>query len=170
LIRAIGDVLLLGELIGMRVHPDLLVNPISGESVKILRRPLQDGESVEVLIELAEVGSGPGPHLHPSQTERFQVVRGLLEMTIGENHVTAVVGDEIVVPAGTTHHFRALEAGTQLHTDIQPGAGFEVALEDVFELFDRGHVGPDGIADPAAFNACFVRHQHVMVSARPRQS
>ncbi len=50
----------------------------------------------------------------------------------------------------------------------EPGHGFEEALEDVFALFDDGVLGPAGVTDPAAFPACFARHERVMVSLRGR--
>jgi mannose-6-phosphate isomerase-like protein (cupin superfamily) len=98
----------------------------------------------------------------------FRVVRGRVQVLVGEDTVTADAGQEVIVPAGTAHSFRALEAGTQLRLRVTPGHGFEAALEDVFELLDQGQLGPDGPVDLAVWNACFERHKQVMVSARNR--
>lgn len=152
----------------MRTGPDALECPLSGEHVEMLRRPDDRGEQAECLITLAYVGSGPGPHLHPEQVEQFRVVRGCVQVLIGADTVTADAGQDVLVPAGTAHSFRALEAGTQLQVRVTPGHGFEAALEDVFELLDQGQLGPDGPIDPAVWNACFERHKQVMVSARNR--
>ena len=133
-----------------------------------MRRPDDHGEQAECLITLADVGSGPGPHLHPEQVEQFRVVRGRVQVLVGADTVTADAGQDVVVPAGTAHSFRALEAGTQLRLRLRvtPGHGFEAALEDVFELLDQGQLGPDGPVDPAVWNACSERHKQVMASAR----
>jgi mannose-6-phosphate isomerase-like protein (cupin superfamily) len=152
----------------MRTGPDVLECSLSGEHVEILRQPDHHGEQAECLITLAGVGSGPGPHLHPEQVEQFRVVRGRVQVVVGADTVTADAGQDGIVPAGTAHSFRALEAGTQLRLRITPGHGFEGALEDVFELLDQGQLGPDGPVDPAVWNACFERHKQVMVSARNR--
>lgn len=152
----------------MRIGPDELECPLSGEHVEILRRPDEHGEQAECLITLAAVGSGPGPHLHPEQVEQFRVVRGRVQVVAGTDTITAEAGQDVTVPAGTTHSFRALETGTQLRLRVMPGHGFEAALEDVFDLLDQGQLGPDGPLDPAAWNACFERHKHVMISARSR--
>ncbi|MDQ2813342.1 MAG: cupin domain-containing protein [Actinomycetota bacterium] len=152
----------------MRIGPDALECPLSGEHVKILRRPDEHGEHAEYLITLAAVGSGPGPHLHPEQVEQFRVVRGRVQVLAGADTITADIGQDVTVPPGTAHSFRALEAETQLRLRVTPGHGFEAALEDVFELLDQGQLGPDGPVDPAAWNACFEQHKQVMISARSR--
>jgi mannose-6-phosphate isomerase-like protein (cupin superfamily) len=151
----------------MRLGPDELECPFSGEHVEVLRRPDEHEEHAEFLITLAEVGSGPGPHLHPGQIEQFHVVRGRVQVLAGDNTITADAGEDVTVPVATTHSYQALEAGTQLQLRVAPGHGFEAALE-VYELLDQGQLGPDGPDGPAVWNACFERHKHVMVSGRTR--
>jgi mannose-6-phosphate isomerase-like protein (cupin superfamily) len=150
----------------MRLRPDALECPVTGEHVEVLRRPDGHVEHAEFLITLADVGSGPGPHLHPEQVEQFHVVRGRVQVLVGEDTITADQGEHVTVPAGTAHSFRALEAGTQLQLRVTPGHGFEAALEDVFELIDQGQLGPDGPVNPTVWDACFARHKQVMVSMR----
>jgi len=143
----------------MRLGPDALACPASGEHVEILRRPDDHEQHAEFLITLADVGSGPGPHLHPEQIEQFHVVRGRVQVLIGDDTITADAGQDVTVAAATTHSYRALEAGTQLQLRVRPGYGFEAALEDVY-----------GPVNPAVWNACFERHKEVMVSMRSRPS
>lgn len=61
-----------------------------------------------------------------------------------------------------------MESGTQLLIRVTPGHGFESALEEVYELFDRATVRAGVINDVAAFEACLERHKNVMVSLRNR--
>jgi len=77
----------------MRSGPDDLLCPLSGESMQILHRPDENGEHAEFLITLADVGSGPGPHLHPSQVEYFRVVRGSVQVRLGDDTVRADAGE-----------------------------------------------------------------------------
>jgi len=154
----------------MRSGPDDLLCPLSGESMQILHRPDENSEHAEFLITLADVGSGPGPHLHPGQVEYFRVVRGSVQVRLGDDTVRADAGEAVTVPTGTAHSFRALEAGTQLLGRLTPGHGFEAALEDVYELLDSGQLGPDGPVDPAVWEECFERHRQVMVSMRDRSA
>lgn len=142
--------------------------PANGEHVQITHRPDEDAEHAEILVTLGEIGSGPGVHLHPHQVESFQVVRGRVEVRVGDEYRSIGVGEQVAVPPGTAHRYRALESGTQLRITITPGHGFETALADVYDLLDRGVIGPDGITDRAAFDACFERHKDIMVSLRER--
>lgn len=134
--------------------------------MQILHRPDEHGEHAEFLVTLDEVGSGPAPHLHPGQVEHFRVMRGSVQVLVGDGMVSADVGVTVTVPTGTAHSFRALEAGTQLLGRLMPGHGFEAALEDVYALLDSGQLGLDGPVDPAVWNACFERHRQVLVSMR----
>lgn len=153
----------------MRLGPDALECPQVGEHVVVLQRPGDRGEPMDILITLAEVGSGPASHLHPTQVERFHVVRGSVEVRVGEELAVVGVGEEVTVPAATDHSFRALERGSQLRTLIVPGYGFEAALEDVYALFDLDQLRLEGPIDRAAVAACFAKHKDVMVSMRGKQ-
>jgi mannose-6-phosphate isomerase-like protein (cupin superfamily) len=154
----------------MRLGPNVLRCPDSGERIEILHRPSEPGQHVECLITLDCVGSGPAPHLHPAQVEQFRVVRGRVEVIVGDRTLTVGADEEITVPAATAHHFRALEAGSQLLVRISPGDGFEAALEAVYELFDHGQLALTGPRDPVAVAACFERHKHVMIGMRGRSA
>jgi quercetin dioxygenase-like cupin family protein len=154
----------------MRLGPDELRCPFSGESLQMLHRPDEDGEHAEFLVTLSDVGSGPAPHLHPSQVEHFRVIRGSVQVLVGDDVVTAGAGVTVTVPTGTAHSFRALEAGTQLLGRLTPGHGFEAALEDVYALLDSGQLGPDGPVDPVVWGACFERHRQVLVSMRSQSA
>ena len=94
------------------------------------------------------------------------MVRGRLEVVLGEQTRLVESGEEVSVPARTPHAFRALVPDTQVLTVLDPGHGFEAMLEDTYALFDDGIVGPGGIADVDAFQACLARHRDVIVSLR----
>ena len=152
----------------MRTGPDFLECPASGERVEIVRRPDEHGEHAEILVTLGVVGSGPGPHLHPEQIEHFRVVKGSVQVLVGDATVVVGAGEEVTVPPSTAHAYRAVEPDTELLIRITPGHGFESALEDVYELFDRGTIEAGVIQDTDAFDACFERHKGVMISLRNR--
>jgi mannose-6-phosphate isomerase-like protein (cupin superfamily) len=150
----------------MRIGPDVLECPASGERVEITHRPGEQGEHAEIMVTLGGVGSGPGLHLHPEQIEHFRVVRGSVQVLVGEETVLVEAGEDVTVPPSTAHSYRALEPGTQLLIRVTPGHGFESALEDVYELFDDGSIEAGVIHDMDAFQACFDRHKNVMISLR----
>jgi hypothetical protein len=96
------------------------------------------------------------------------VVRGRVQVLVGADTVTAGAGQDVIVPAGTAHSFRALEAGTQLRLRVTPGHGFEAALEDVYELLDQGQLGPDGPVDTAQCRRYAPSDTSAHVMRRPR--
>jgi len=55
----------------MRLGANILQNTVSGEYVEFTHRPENGDSRTTVRISLSQVGSGPGPHLHPTQVESF---------------------------------------------------------------------------------------------------
>jgi quercetin dioxygenase-like cupin family protein len=50
-------------------------------------------------------GGGPPPHIHRHEDETFYVVEGQCGILLGEEWITAGVGDFVNVPRGTVHRF-----------------------------------------------------------------
>jgi quercetin dioxygenase-like cupin family protein len=50
-------------------------------------------------------GGGPPPHIHRHEDETFYVVEGECGILLGEEWITADVGDFVNVPRGTVHRF-----------------------------------------------------------------
>lgn len=62
-----------------------------------------------------QAGGAPAPpHLHPDQEERFEVIEGGVRANVGGEERVLRAGDELLIPAGTTHDFGGLpgESGT----------------------------------------------------------
>lgn len=61
------------------------------------------------------------PHVHHGSDEAFCVVRGQLEVLVGDRRQTLGPGDHLVVPAGTTHTFRVVgDTGAQVFAVMTP--------------------------------------------------
>lgn len=58
---------------------------------------------IEIMMEANE--SGPPPHVHPGQRERYQVLQGELTLKLGGKRVVLGAGEEIEVPVGDSHTF-----------------------------------------------------------------
>ncbi len=48
-------------------------------------------------------------HIHPHQAEGFEVVAGRAQVLVGNEIHTLAVGDQVVVPPDTVHHWMALD-------------------------------------------------------------
>src|SRR5438552_275910 len=84
--------------------PDTLENPITGERITFLNTA-QDasGELLRIGFRLRPGGFVPNAHIHPCQSERFEVLSGTMRGRVGRRRVCLNAGEAIVVPAGVPH-------------------------------------------------------------------
>jgi quercetin dioxygenase-like cupin family protein len=127
-----------------------LENPVTGE-VLILRKTAAEtgGELVRVETLVEPDGFVAAAHVHPAQTERFNILEGTLDFRVGGETVRAREGDEIVVPPGTPHQF--WNAGTEearFLCEIRPALEFESLIETMFTLAAEGKTGKRGLPGP----------------------
>ena len=73
------------------IHPgDRLENPVTCEVLVFHRTSAQtNGDSVLVETIVRPKGFVAAAHVHPHQTERFEVIEGLLGLRIGEEQLLA---------------------------------------------------------------------------------
>jgi quercetin dioxygenase-like cupin family protein len=78
-------------------------------------------------------GGGPPPHIHRHEDETYYVVEGRVGILLGEEWITAGVGDFVNVPRGTVHRFenQGTEAMRMIVT-FTP-AGIEKFFEETLE-------------------------------------
>jgi mannose-6-phosphate isomerase-like protein (cupin superfamily) len=66
-------------------------------------------------------GDQAPPHVHHRSDEAFCVLRGRLEVLVGDTRRVLEQGDYLTVPAGTTHTFATVEAtGAQVLVVMTP--------------------------------------------------
>src|SRR5688500_14519850 len=108
-----------------------------GFRLRLLRTSAQtDGELLE--MEATYGGSAPMPpeHVHPSQSERFEVLEGQIRAIVDGEEARYTVGDVFDVPAGTPHTMGA-EGPARTRWEVRP------ALRTA-EFFERLHGGDTG--------------------------
>src|SRR3954471_24819385 len=89
-----------------------LVNPVAGTKTAFLATAASTGgEHVEIEATYPPNSTRPARHVPPSQTERFQVLAGSLEVRRGDEAFTAGVGDEFTVAPGIAHQMWAAGDG-----------------------------------------------------------
>jgi len=87
-------------------EPNLIVNPLSGEQIVILRSAADtSGEVLDWELRLAPGGRVPSSHAHPEQQETFTVLEGTMRFRVGWRRIIARPGQRVLVPPGTVHHF-----------------------------------------------------------------
>jgi quercetin dioxygenase-like cupin family protein len=129
---------------------DRLENPVTGE-VLVYRRTSEETNGEAVLVETIVRPNGfvTSAHVHPHQTERFEVISGLLGLRVGEREILAGPGDVAVVSPGTPHRFwNAGESEARFLCEVRPALQFESLIETMFSLAAEGKTNRRGLPNP----------------------
>jgi mannose-6-phosphate isomerase-like protein (cupin superfamily) len=129
---------------------DRLENPVTGE-VLVFRRTSEETAGEFVLVEtiVRPHGFVAAAHVHPHQTERFEVLAGRIGLRIGDRTLTAGPDDVAVVPPGTPHRFwNAGEEEARFLCEIRPALQFESLIETMFTLAAEGKTNAKGMPNP----------------------
>jgi hypothetical protein len=88
-------------------------------------------------------------HVHPSQEERFEVLKGSVGFKIGRKKLVAEPGQRLTVPAGTPHKFwNAGDDEAHFVCEVRPALQFEQLLEAMFALANDGKTNRKGMPNP----------------------
>ena len=87
----------------------------------------------------------PPLHVHPGQSEHFEIRGGRLRLTVGRADVVLGEGDAVTVPAGTPHTF-AVEGPepVRLLATFHPAGQLERFFAGLHRLAERGHIDARG--------------------------
>ena len=111
------------------------------------------GELLEMEGVYPPNSAEPPQHFHPSQEERFEVLKGSFHVTLDGEERTYSAGESFVVPPGASHTMRneSDEEG-RLHWEVRPA----LRTQELFEtMYGAGQEG----APPLDF-AKFLRDFH----------
>jgi mannose-6-phosphate isomerase-like protein (cupin superfamily) len=129
---------------------DRLENPVTGE-VMIFHRTTSDTDGEAVLVETIVRPNGfvAAAHMHPHQTERFEVLAGRLGLRVGTEELLAGPGDVTTVPPGTPHRFwNAGPDEARFLCEVRPALDFESLIETMFTLASEGKTNRKGMPNP----------------------
>jgi quercetin dioxygenase-like cupin family protein len=139
---------------------DRLENPVTGE-VLIFHETAADTGGAYVRFEtiVAPGGFVAAAHVHPAQTESFEVLEGLLEVRLDGEVVRAGLGETVVVPPGTPHRFRnGGDRAARFLGEIRPALSFESLIETMFTLAEEGKTNGRGL--PGMFRLAVIADAH----------
>jgi quercetin dioxygenase-like cupin family protein len=139
---------------------DTIENPITGERVTFLKTSAEtDGELVVIDTAVAPGGFVAAEHLHPYQSERFEILSGEVEFKLGGEVVVAKPGDVVIVEPGTSHQFRNLgNEEIRFRTEVRPALSFETFLQTMFGLASEGKTNKKGMPNP--FRLAVIMDEH----------
>jgi quercetin dioxygenase-like cupin family protein len=129
---------------------DVLHNPVTGELLRFVATSADTGgEYVLVECVVEPGGSVAAAHVHPYQTERFEVIEGQVGFATGGGEIIATAGEKITVPAGTPHRFwNAGETDAVFRCEVRPALQFERLVETMFTLAADGKTNKKGMPNP----------------------
>jgi quercetin dioxygenase-like cupin family protein len=124
-----------------------LANPITGERFTFTdTAATTDGELLAFDLALRPGGAVPIAHVHPIQTERFEVIEGQMRFRIGYRTRSAGPGDVVEVAPGVIHAFaNAGEEEARLHVEVRPALAMEQMLAEVVALAEAGRMTQRGL-------------------------
>src|SRR5919201_1215965 len=149
-----GDVLEMGPL-GLRVE--------------LMRTGEETGGE---LLEFDVVGRARGflaqGHVHPTQTERLEMVSGSMKVVMEGRERIISAGESIEVPAGTPHsQIPAGEGEGRVRIQVRPAGDTQGFLERMSEMCRDGQVTKSGYPRPLAGARLLVDFSHTGYATKP---
>ena len=143
-----------------------LENPVTGEHFTFIdTAATTDGELLAFELGLRPGGAVPIPHVHPIQTERFEVVEGLMRFRVGLRRRFAGPGEVVEVAPGVLHSFaNAGDEEARVRVEVRPALAMEEMLAEVVAMAEAGLMNrrglPRRLRDLAALARKYDREAH----------
>jgi quercetin dioxygenase-like cupin family protein len=143
-----------------------LENPVTGERFTFTETASStNGELLAFDFALRPGGAVPIPHVHPIQTERFEVVAGEMRFRVGLRTVIAGPGDVVEVAPGVAHSFsNAGDEEARLRVEVRPALAMEEMFAEVVAMAEAGRMNrrgmPRNLLDLAALARRYDQEAH----------
>jgi mannose-6-phosphate isomerase-like protein (cupin superfamily) len=126
---------------------ETLENPVTGERFSFTETAASTGgELLAFELGLRPGGAVPIPHVHPIQTERFEVVDGRMSFRVGLHRVQAGPGDVVEVQPGVAHSFaNAGETDARVRVEVRPALAMEEMFTEVVAMAQAGRMNRRGM-------------------------
>jgi quercetin dioxygenase-like cupin family protein len=124
-----------------------LENPVTGERFTFIETAATTGgELLSFELGLRPGGAVPLPHVHPIQTERFEVVEGRMRFRLGLRTVVAGPGEVVEVAPGVMHGFANAGDGEALvRVEVRPALEMETMFAEVIAMARAGRMTRRGM-------------------------
>lgn len=143
-----------------------LENPVTGERFTFTHTAgSTGGELLAFDFALRPGGGAPMPHVHPIQTERFEIIDGLMRFRIGRRQLEAGPGDVIEVAPGEIHSFaNAGDDEAHLRIEVRPALAMEELFAEAVKMAKAGRMNrrglPRSLLDLAVIARKYDREAH----------
>ncbi len=144
-------------------------NPVTGERGIVLEPP-QDNPERRMVAELRVTPGGAvaGEHLHPSVSERFEVLEGTLGVSLDGERSSLEPGAMVEVAPGRWHDWwNAGETTAVVRVEVTPGDRFIEAIRTLFGLAVDGKTNAKGMPGTLQLIAISREFSDLIVFRRP---
>ena len=128
---------------------ETIVNPVTGDRLTILHPSRKSrGNYTKIRFDLPPGAKGSPLHYHTKMDETFTVLKGCLEMEVGQKgHQRLLLpGESLKIPAGMHHSFcNTSNDWVTFTTENCPADGFEQFIRGLYGLAIDGKVNSEGI-------------------------
>jgi quercetin dioxygenase-like cupin family protein len=148
---------------------DTLTNPITGESMTFLTTSRETGgEYVEIELRAEPDAFVAAAHVHPAQTETFEVLEGTLAAKVAGKTLEAGPGDVLVVEPGQAHKWwNGGDSELVFRCRVSPALQFESLIETMFALANDGKTNRKGMPNPFRLAVIAKAHADTVVLPFP---
>jgi mannose-6-phosphate isomerase-like protein (cupin superfamily) len=153
------------------VQPGSVISQPGGERWKFLQTPgPTTGEPLrfEIVVQPGGTPFSTLRHLHPLQTERFEVISGQMRLLLNGTEHLYRRGAVVYIPPAAPHCFtnagpKALHLLAELHPALESARFFET----LFAYAQAGQLRPDRISAPLLLAVVVHRYQNHYYLAGP---
>ena len=124
----------------------VLHNPVSGEYARVVEHTPE-----RVVGELLAVPGAAvaGPHIHPGQEERFEVLDGVMGFRRHTDRSELRAGESVTVPPGVVHDWwNAGESDLRARVTVMPPGRFAAMIAAAWGLAVVGRTNAKGMPGP----------------------
>ena len=124
-----------------------LENPVTGERFTFTdTAATTGGELLAFELGLRPGGSVPISHVHPIQSERFEVIEGSMRFRLGRRTVVAGPGEVVEVAPGVRHSFaNDGEGEARVRVEVRPALAMEKMFAEVIAMAQAGRMTRRGM-------------------------
>lgn len=121
---------------------EILENPVTGESMKVIESTAQ---AFRAQYSLRPHGEIPGEHLHPHKEQRIEVLSGEMHVRIDGEHRIVRAGETATVPVGTRHfQWNPCDTEAVVIEEIRPAGRIHDFFTVLFGLARDGRTDANG--------------------------
>jgi len=125
-------------------------NPVTGERILFLETSADtNGERVVIECTVEPQGFVAAAHVHPFQTERFEVLEGRVAFKVGGREFHVLPGGEAIVEPGEAHKFwNPADEPARFRCTVSPALEFEQLIATMYGLAADGKTNRKGMPNP----------------------